>query len=280
MVKYLVLSDQDKDLLVKLHDFIYLDSEFIVEHVLTNYYGKPAVMHRLRTLEDAGYIKSFTVPIEFATKPVNVYTLTMFGVEIVEQIQGVVKWNRHWTTRIAPWYQHQLMLNRIVVCYQNKVSEYELEFKDWIPESRATWQYSKDKSDVIKPDGLMIIGPKGSSQNFGLFIELERSVAKRQNTVQKTIRYNDFLNRGQETLDDYDMHVCFEAPVTDWRVLFIGGNEPNSQKTIRDILSVETIEKMQLNIPILVASRGDIEKNPFGEIYIDVLKDPKTKKEL
>ncbi|MCQ6288118.1 MULTISPECIES: replication-relaxation family protein [Bacillus cereus group] len=280
MIKYLVLSDQDKELLVKLHDFVYLDSDFIVEYVLTKYYGKPAVMHRLRTLEDAGYIKSFTVPIEFATKPVNVYTLTTFGVEIVEQIQGIVKWNRHWTTKLAPWYQHQLMLNRIVAWYQREADNYDLEVKDWIPESRATWQYTKNKPDVIKPDGLMIIGPKGSKDNLGLFIELERSIAKRQNTVQKVIRYNDFLIRGQELLEDYDIHVGFEAPVTDWRVLFIGGNAPNTIKTIRDILSVEEKEKYKLSIPVLVASRGDIEQDPFGAIYHYVLDEPEVKKEL
>lgn len=276
-MKYLVLSEQDKSLLIHLHDFIYLDSAFIKEYILTEYTGYNSMMQRLRRLEDTGYIKSFAVPVEGVNRPAKVYTLTSFGVQNVEELQGIVKWRPRWSNHIMPWYQHQLMLNRLVKKFQKQVEEVGLVFKEWIPEARATWQYTKDKTDVIKPDGIVIIGSKGSDKNIGIFMELERSVAKRQNTIQKVLRYNDFLNRQKETLQNYDMHVGFEAPVSDWRVLFIGGDEKNTQKTIRDIKS---ITNANVNVPILVASKSDVEKQAFEKIYYNVFVDSTTKTSL
>lgn len=277
-MKYVNITESDKNLLLSLHDFIYCDSDFIHEYIMPEYATKKSLMQRLRKLEDFGYIKSFGVPIEGAPRAVNIYTLTSFGLENVEQLQGVVKWNPRWTQRVMPWYQHQLMLNRIVIKFSRQAQEHGLEVKDWIPEARATWTYTNSKTDVIKPDGIIVLGQKGSNQNVGLFIELERSIAKRQHTIQKVIRYNDFLNRDQKTLDDYDAHVGFEAPITDWRVLFIGGNEPNTRKTINDILSIKNIT---INAPILVASKADVERHAFDEIYHYVLSDePLVKKSL
>lgn len=263
-MKYLVLTETDKHLLVKLHDLIYLDSDFIQEYIMTEYSSKPSILQRLRALEEAGYIKSFSVPVDWAPRAVNVYTLSAFGVDIVEQIQGFVKWNNRWSTRILPWYQHQLMLNRVVMKFSTQALEAGLVVKEWVPEARATWTYTKDKTDVIKPDGILVIGAEGSQENIGLFIELERSVARRQNTIQKVIRYNDFLNRDQRLFDEYDMYVGFEAPIVDWRVLFIGGDEKNTKKTVYDVLS---IKNMEIEAPVLVASLQDIEQRAFGEIY-------------
>ncbi|MCT1390125.1 replication-relaxation family protein [Peribacillus frigoritolerans] len=276
-MKYLVLTEHDKDLLVKLHDFIYLDSDFIQEYVITVYASKSTLLQRLRALEEAGYIKSFNVPVEGVNRAINVYTLSPFGVEIVEQIQGFVKWNNRWSSRVLPWYQHQLMLNRVVMKFSIQAEEAGLPVKEWIPEARATWTYTKSKTDVIKPDGILVIGAEGSRDNIGLFIELERSVAKRQNTIQKVIRYNDFLNRDQRLFDDYDMYVGFEAPISDWRVLFIGGNEANTRKTIHDILS---IKNMEIEAPVLVASLKDVESQAFGEIYHHVLDEKPLQKKM
>ena len=100
-----------------------------------------------------------------------------------------------------------------------------------------------------------------------MFIELERSVAKRQNTIQKIIRYNDFLKRGKETLEKYDMHVGFEEPILDWRVLFIAGNETNTKKTMRDLLSIPAQERTHIKVPVLAANLEETKKDAFGDIY-------------
>lgn len=276
--RYAVLSESDKNLLLSLHQFIYMDTDFIHQYIMTDYPTKKTLTQRLLRLKDVGYLVSFTVPIDGMSRPANIYTLTDFGLQNVEQLQGVVKWNPRWSQRVPPWYQHQLMLNRIVMKYTKQAEQIGLEVKEWIPEARATWQYTNDKTDVIKPDGILVFGGKGSNDNIGLFMELERSVAKRQNTIKKVIRYNDFLNRDKKILKDYDMHVGFEAPISDWRVLFIGGNEPNTRKTINDILS---IHNMDIKAPILVASKADVERHAFDPIYHHILSDdPMIKKEL
>ncbi|WP_377520384.1 replication-relaxation family protein [Priestia megaterium] len=267
MKKYITLNEQDTDLLIKLHDFIYVDSNFIVEHILTNYADRKYAMNRLRLLEESKYIKSFTVPMRGYEKPGNLYTLDAFGVEIVEELQGFSKWQKKWTTDVPAWYQHQLMLNRLVLSYTKQAEELGLAVKEWIPEARGTFQYGKSKSEVIKPDGVLVVGEADSDQNIGLFVELERSVAKRQNTIQKIIRYNDFLKRGKETLEKYDMHVGFEEPILDWRVLFIAGNETNTKKTMRDLLSIPAQERTHIKVPVLAANLEETKKDAFGDIY-------------
>lgn len=267
MKKYITLNEQDTDLLIKLHDFIYIDSNFIVDHILTNYADRKYVMQRLRLLEESKYLKSFTVPMPGYEKPGNLYTLDAFGVENVQELQGFSKWQKKWSTDVPAWYQHQLMLNRLVLSYRKQAEEVGLAVKEWIPEARGTFQYGKSKSEVIKPDGVLVVGEADSEQNIGLFIELERSVAKRQNTIQKIQRYNDFLKRGKETLEKYDLYVGFEEPVLDWRVLFVAGNQTNTKKTIRDILSIPSQERSHIKIPVLTANIEDVQQDAFGDIY-------------
>ena len=274
--KYLTLADKDKELLTQLHDFIYLDVAFIHKYIYTEYTGGyQSVMQRLKRLEDFNYVRKFSAPIENIPKASNIYTLTSFGVEIVEEIQGITKWNSRWSNNLLPWYQHQLMLNRIVKDFQLQAEEIGFEMKEWISETRATWQYTQEKTDVIKPDGVIIFGRPDSDKNKAFFIELERSVAKRQNTIRKVLRYNDFLNRDSNTLLNYDLHVGFEAPVDQWRVLFIGGNERNTKKTLRDI---QSIHNAQLDIPLLVTSKEDFEHNAFGESYYFALSETPDEK--
>ncbi|MDQ8094891.1 replication-relaxation family protein [Bacillus amyloliquefaciens] len=277
--KYLVFTDQDKELLVKLHDFIYLKGDFIAEYIYTKRRSKQTVMDRLRELTEAGFITSFKVAIEGYNRPGNIYTLTSTGVQAVEQLQGFVKWNNRWSQVVPPWYQHQLRLNDIVMQYSEQLSkESDFEVKEWVPEARATWQYTDDKTDVLKPDGVLVLGLKGDrEQNLALFVELERSFAKRKNTVNKVLRYNNFFRRGEETFKKYDLHVGFEEKIVEWRILFIGGNYSGTNKTIGDILSAGE----NIDIPIHVADAEDIQKNAGGPIYYNLLaEDPYQPTEL
>lgn len=64
--------------------------------------------------------------------------------------------------------------------------------KEWINEARGTFQYDKNKSAVIRPDGLAVIGLKTESKVImacfgnGTYLWNERGYRK------KLRRYNDF----------------------------------------------------------------------------------------
>ena len=61
-MKFLPLSDQDKQLLLNLHQFIYLSKEFIDKYIYIGNNEKNNY-RRLSTLKKAGYITSFALPI-------------------------------------------------------------------------------------------------------------------------------------------------------------------------------------------------------------------------
>ncbi|NGY93879.1 hypothetical protein F3K44_31440 [Bacillus megaterium] len=66
----------------------------------------------------------------------------------------------------------------------------------------------------------------------------------------------------------YDMHVGFEEPILDWRVLFIAGNETNTKKTMRDLLSIPAQERTHIKVPVLAANLEETKKMHLGTFII------------
>lgn len=272
-MKYVTLKEEDRQLLLHLHDFIYLHRQFVEKYIYEHYENVDSVYRRLRTLEEAGYIKAFMLPInDFDHRPSKVYTLTMFGVDIVEQMRGVTHWNRRWTTQAPPWYQHQLMIAELVKSFELKAHDVGLEFKEFVSEPRSFYEF-KNKGDsgkqkqkkCIRPDGIIILGkPERDDMNLAYMIEMERSYAKREKTLRKIEQYNEFFSRYDELSDKYDRKVGFDHPIRAWKVLFIGKDESRSRKLLRD-LKGESIE-----VPVLVASRQEINAIPYDRIYRDI----------
>ncbi|MFS0890951.1 replication-relaxation family protein [Peribacillus frigoritolerans] len=281
-MRYITLREEDRQLLLHLHSFIYLHRSFIEKYIFHTYENIDSVYRRLRTLEEAGYVKAFMLPInDFDHRPSKVYTLTMFGAEIVEQMRGVVHWNRRWTTQVPPWYQHQLMIAELVKSYELKASEHGLEVKEWITEARAFYEFrnlnegKKNGKNVIRPDGIIVIGKPGSDQNMGIMLEMERSYATREKTLRKMEQFNEFFSRREELLPKYDKKIGFEYPVKGWKILFIGGNEAKTLKILRDLKG----EEENAEVPVMVANRQEANMDPFGEIY-RYLTRPNEKKKL
>lgn len=279
-MRYIALREEDRQLLLHLHNFIYLHREFIEKYVFHTYENTDSVYRRLRTLEEAGYIKAFMLPIsDFDHRPSKVYTLTMFGVDIVEQMRGVVHWNRRWTTQVPPWYQHQLMIAEMVKSYELKAESVGIELKEWVTEARAFYEFpdlnegNKSKKR-IRPDGILVIGKPDSNKNMGIMIEMERSYATREKTLRKIEQFNEFFSRREELLSKYDRKVGFEYPIVGWKILFIGGNEAKAKKLLRDLKGQEDSE-----VPILVTSRQEANISPYGAIYRD-LSAPDEKRKL
>lgn len=288
-MKYLVLTEDDKNLMLYLHDFIYLDMDFIVKYIFDRYKTKQSASTRLLRLEDAGYLKKFRAQTPDSPEgySANVYTLTSTGVAVVEELQGYVRWKVRWTRNLPMWYMHSLQLARAVISYERQAPNFNLEVKDFVHETRAYHQFTEHKEDVIRPDGFIVIGPKNSDENFGIFLEMERTVSKKHVLQSKIEQYTNFQEHSKAK-EKYQYDKGLAAFVSNWFVMFIAENEAKMRRTLRLLGMIKPREgespsdlRPDVHIPVLLANLEDIKENAFGEIYRHINEeDYKTKRSL
>lgn len=274
-MKHLVLTEDDKNLFMYLHDFIYLDMDFIVEYVFDRYKTRQSASTRLLKLEDSGYLKKFRAmtPDSPEGYSANVYTLTATGVAVVEELQGYSRWKVRWTRDLPMWYLHSLQLARAVISYELQAPKYGLEVKDFVHETRGYFQFTKQKEDVIRPDGFIVLGPKDSEENFGFFLEMERTVSRRHVLQSKIEQYTTFLKHSDARMR-YQYDKGLEAYVKNWQVIFIAEDESKLKRTLRLMAMLKPEEGKQpsqmrpdVHIPVRLTNLDDIKENGFGEIY-------------
>lgn len=267
--KHMVLREEDRQLLLHLHDFIYLDKLFVEKYIYNNYDRGTSVYRRLSDLEKAGYIKAHQLHARDKDKRLTkVYTLTTFGVDCVFELRGITHWNNEWTNFPPNWYKHQLLISEAVKAYETKAEAHGLELKEWVTEARAHYGFpltaaSTKKSTAIRPDGIMVVGVPGENLGHALFIEMERSYSSRERTLRKLDQYNEFFSRQTELLPGYKRKVAFDADVSYFKIIFIGGTDAKAAKLLRELAE----EKSE--IPILITSLARVEEDPFGAIYQD-----------
>ncbi|WIY59034.1 replication-relaxation family protein [Bacillus arachidis] len=268
----MLLLPEDQNLLIDIHNHIYVDMDYITEKVYPNH-KKKSVYYRLNRLVQENYLKNELLPIPVprsqvrkSGRPQNVYTLANKGVEIVRGLRGEVHWKSSWSQRSATFVYHSLMLARIESA-MTLASEQEerLELKEWINEPRATFQYAKGKNRVIRPDGIAVIGLKEAmDKNIGVFMEMERSYGSKEVLEKKILRYNDFMQR-EEKQKEYRIHagMAYEVPI--WRLVFVAGSESREKELIRYLKEVNSSE-----IPVYITLFQDILQDPFGNIYRNI----------
>lgn len=268
----MLLLPEDQNLLIDIHNHIYVDMDYITEKVYPNH-KKKSVYYRLNRLVQENYLKNELLPIPVprsqvrkSGRPQNVYTLANKGVETVRGLRGEVHWKSSWSQRSATFVYHSLMLARIESA-MTLASEQEerLELKEWINEPRATFQYAKGKNRVIRPDGIAVIGLKEAmDKNIGVFMEMERSYGSKEVLEKKILRYNDFMQR-EEKQKEYRIHagMAYEVPI--WRLVFVAGSESREKELIRYLKKVNSSE-----IPVYITLFQDILQDPFGNIYRNI----------
>lgn len=265
-MKHMMLREPDRQLLLHLHDHLYLSREFISKYIYTDYKSPTSIYKRLDTLRSNGYIKSFSLQVDPNNHhPSNVYTLTKFGVDAVENLRGSVHWQPEWSKYPPHSWLHSLMIAEVVKSYEFKGWNLGIEVKEFIPEARAQFDFETGgRKAYLKPDGIMVLGKSGTERGMGVMIEMERSYAKKERTLRKIDQYNEFFSRLDELQGKYERKVAFDVFIQGWKVLFIAGTEAKMHKLLRD-MAEETPE-----VTTLVAFKGDIERDPFGAIYRDV----------
>jgi hypothetical protein len=295
-MKYLPLDDQDIQLLLDLHKFIYLSKEFIDQYIyVLEVENKETVdsaeierlqrnneknnYRRLSTLEKAGYIVSFALPIKKGHKrPSNVYTLQKFGVEVVDQqLKGDAHWQHKWSIQPPPWYMHALSLAEVVKSFETHAPLANLVVKEHLPEARVHFKFYEKKAGskditphMIKPDGVMVLGHPDKdgelSGNIGIMMEMEKTYADRSTFIRKIEQYNKFFDKQDEEkhkdrMKKFEHSAGLEFPVKAWMILFIGNNEKMALRVLRHLRDHKSEE------PLKVASKDDLLVNPFGKVY-------------
>jgi DNA-binding PadR family transcriptional regulator len=292
--KYLSLSEQDENLLLHLHRHVYLSKDFIEDHIYDNKERTPGskrVYRRLKQLEDAGYIISFSVPlIQGSGRHSNIYSLNQLGVDTVDQLVGYTHWNKQWSRDAQIWYKHALHLAEVVKSFEHhaprNITEHTpqgLEVKQFVSEGNAFFEYyekvngsTKPVRHVIRPDGILVVGPPNvKSGNVGIMLEMESSYGSRKGTIGKLEQYNHFFGRDDEEkfknrMKKFDYKVGFEQPVDidKWNVLFISSNGSMALKIL------QRLDGLESEAPLYVAPKEDLMKDPFGSVYRS-LDDPK-----
>lgn len=298
-MKYLPLSEQDRQLLISLHQFIYLSKEFIDKYIYVCEIENQETLdkieierlqrnneknnyRRLNTLEKAGYITSFPLPIKEGNKrPSNVYTLQKFGVEIVDQqLRGDVHWQSKWSIQPPPWYMHTLTLAEVVKSFEAHAPAANLVVKEWVPEARVHFKFYEKKvgskemeTHYIKPDGVLVLGKPDKdgefSNNIGIMTEMERSYADRSAFIRKIEQYNKFFDESddekyKDRMKKFEHKVGLEYPVKVWMILFIGNNGSMGLRILRHLRDHQSL------VTLRVASKDDLLINAFGKVYRDL----------
>lgn len=282
LTKYLQVNSKDNQLLLILHDFVYLDAITIDKYVY-DYAQINTTYNRLKKLEEYGYIKSHrgnAYSEEFSS---NMYTLDKKGVNMVRELQGEKRWETRWTNTLQPWYMHNIYISRVYFRFKEEAEKYGIEV-DFVHEQRAYFQYGGSKDNTsIRPDGFLVLSIPDNNVSYVIFLEMERSLTRKNVVVGKLDKYEEFINSEEYRGRHYHEMGLIEK-VEEYIVLFIALDEQREQFLKRIFNSMlpkegESITNAQpdIDIPVKLTNMKDIERDPLGEIYNDVrsIKDDK-----
>ena len=286
MKKFLTLLEEDEKLLLHLHQHVYLSREFIAKHIYSRKKKDAetdeeklvkaheiSVFRRLAQLMKAGYITKFALPISPGSgRPSNVYTLAPFGVDTVENLTGIVHWQKKWCYEPQIWYLHALALADVVKSFELKAPPGAMEVKQFISEAKGHFIYhekdgTKDERHVIRPDGILIIGhPDTEEKNMGIMVEMERTYADKTGTIRKLNQYNHFFGgagteKYKNRMEQFDREAGLEHPVKEWRILFIGNTEKMAKRILTQLKGLTSIE------PLRSASKDDLIEDPYRKVF-------------
>lgn len=262
------LGEKEHELLVTLYDMLFADIDFVSTYVYPDL-AVPSVHRRIRKMEEAGYIKSFSTPKADGERIVKVITLDRMGVEEVEALTGEIRWDTRWTKRTPSFIHHLLQMTKMRGAFQQQELP-DFQLRHWISERSSYYQYGQRKEEVIVPDGTAVFRRimNDKAGDFAYFWEMERSRQRITVSQNKLRRYNEYLGR-----DAISKHPIFlEKPVVT-RVCFISATENEKLRLIEHTKNVD-ISNIQA---VLYTTYEEIISDPYGEIWVFKDSEPAAK---
>ncbi|WP_408008395.1 replication-relaxation family protein [Pseudalkalibacillus sp. A8] len=255
--KNLLLTQRDYNFFVDLYHMTFLDIEYLKE-VIYSSSSLPLIYERTKRLEEEGYIRSYRLPIltmghQGTSK--KAFTLDKKGISEVRQILGWVDFDQRWTERTPLTIHHSLEMAMVKASFQNKQEEFELV--DWLNERRGFFKYGNDNgSEVIRPDGVVLLDHPKASKPFSFMLELERSKQMIEVTRNKLQRYNKYCK-----IQGYQKHIALEVNTP--RILFISNKQNEIEGLIRHSKGCDTSHIAG----VLYTTYEQIRKDPYGQIF-------------
>lgn len=275
MAKFLQLNERDKNLLMKLHDFIYLDSKTVHKYIY-DYSTISASYQRLKRLEDFEYVKSHKVNAVSEDYSGSMYTLDKAGINFIKEWQGESRWQYRWTNNLQQWYIHNIYIARTYFAFKEHSADYDIKV-NFVHETNSYFQYgNSQENDSIRPDGFIVLTIPDTDSSFVLFLEMERSVTNKIRVNKKLNQYEGFLSNESHRGRFYNEKGLIED-VGGYIVLFIALHEKRERflkKIFNSILPNEgesiSNSKPGIDIPVKLTNIQDIEDDALGHIYNDV----------
>lgn len=275
------LTDRDKVVLKLCHDYAYVDSLYLKEAVFfdTTLDEKEKIKTvtnlRLKKLVANGYLDRFLrVDTNYSPRE-TVYTLGKMGEKFMSMEYGFCDYNSAWRKSLKIWYNHALGILRIAESIKEQLAtSTEYTFIEFVPEMRAFFQYGDGKKDVLRPDGLVVIGDtQNKKDNICLFLEVENSVSTYRVIKAKMERYEAFLSSTARK-KKYENKVTFEQPVSHFMPLFVTSEKIAApavvEKLVRYKEDIEIEASALFESLVLVASQKEVTSNFFEPIYWNI----------
>lgn len=144
--------------------------------------------------------------------------------------------------------------------------KYTYEYTDFISEYKAFVQYGSHESEVIRPDGTIVLkitnNETGEVRTAGLFLEYERTVKKRgQYNSRKIVRYNaysDFVY-GRMTNTPVGFSDAYAGnPLNMAIVVFIAYNDDIYNRIVRDTKSAVNSQKIAVTYKMIAELKNAV----------------------
>ncbi|WP_319618205.1 MULTISPECIES: replication-relaxation family protein [Bacillus cereus group] len=249
-------SEEDHNLFLDLYDYLYLDAQYLTDNI---YPGRDMsyIYRRVNKLVKNGYVQKMKLPLQEITtnhgNTYSVYSLAKKGVEEVRELLGDhVSWDSRWTDRTPLYVYHSLMLSHISGAFRKHQHE-RFFLHEWISEKRAFFNYTNNATDVIRPDGVAMIGNQQSGKTFGVLIEMERSRTRKEITRSKILRYNAYMEG-----EGYLKQDVFETQPSSMRVVFVSRKE-------------NEMKRLMTHSKALTGPNGEVRETEIQTPHVDVL---------
>lgn len=273
---HISLNEEDVNVLLNVHDYTFIDMDMAEKYFYSSYNN---VGRKLNSLIDGGYLESYNGLFAKNHRPKKIYTLTAKGSQMVEELQG---YSNFTTMRKLPInYLHTINVARTVLAFKDagdKLSD-KMKVKEFENEKSAFFQYGTSKAEVIRPDGMFVIGFEDSEEeNIGVLLEMENTKTKRSILKGKMKRYSEFFN-DQAIQDRYQDKLSMYTEVRDWIVLFVGADSGLEIYTKNLLLrekpkdNQKTNDRPGIEFPTLLSNLEYIENDAYADIYFAMNED-------
>ncbi|MCH1672945.1 replication-relaxation family protein [Enterococcus faecalis] len=277
----LVLTERDQRVLGLCHDYVYADGSYLKETVfsepnqaLTEAQNRYA-NRRLAELIKGGYLARFLrVDTNYHARD-TIYTLGKKGEAYIRAERGLSDYQAKWRKSLKVWYNHALTTMRVTESLRVQFANNPAyQFIEYVPESRAFFKYGDSPKDVIRPDGLIVLGVRDEPKETLCFLlEIENSVSQYRVIKEKLKRYGDFLQSSVKQ-KKYDDRVAFAQPIAQFVPLFISSTKREIQPIVDKMARFKAEDENQNLVLfqnfLLATTQEEIEQNATAPIYYDL----------